>query len=108
MNIAARARRVHSVRFQPDQVRRTGLGPTPSGTRIRCTVPLTGEVDEAWRTSFRAVQLEDTGFFRFRLEMGSNTITFVVSETPGGGGANAELKTLSFLLDTVNALASRT
>ena len=107
MNITAGARRAHSVSFRPDQVRRTEMGSAPVGTRVRCTVPLTGDVDEAWRTAFRAVQLEDTGFFRFRLEMGSNTIAFVVSQSPGGGEANAELKTLSFLLDAVNALANK-
>ncbi len=105
MNIAAGARRGYRVTFRPEDVERAEMGPTPTGRRVRCTVPLTGDVNEAWRTSYRAVQLEDTGFFRFRLEMESNTVAFVVNESRGTSRVTAELKTLSFLLDAVNALA---
>ena len=80
------------------------MGSGPSGSRVRCTVALVGNVDETWRKCFRAVQLEDTGFFRFRLEMGSSTITFLVSESRGGEVAS-ELKTLDYLLDAANSLA---
>ncbi|MCA1611379.1 MAG: hypothetical protein LC780_11050 [Acidobacteria bacterium] len=80
------------------------MGTGLAGNRVRCAVSLSGTVDETWRKCFRAVQLEDTGFFRFRLEMGSNTITFLVSESRGGELAS-ELKTLAYLLDAANSLA---
>lgn len=103
MNIAG-GRTTQSVGFRANEIRRMEMGSGPSGSRVRCTVALVGNVDETWRKCFRAVQLEDTGFFRFRLEMGSNTITFLVSESRGGEVAS-ELKTLDYLLDAANSLA---
>ncbi|MEO8431008.1 MAG: hypothetical protein ABI592_05815 [Acidobacteriota bacterium] len=100
-NAALERARAH-VEFDRTQVVRAELGPGPLGTRVRCTVPLAGPVDERWRRTFRSVQLEDTGFFRFRLEMGSNHISFTVTETERGREVPSELRTLQFLLDTVN------
>jgi hypothetical protein len=107
MNIAMHTRKTYLVGLDAKGMRRNEMGPGPLGTRIRCFLPLTGDVDDHWRQSFRAVQLEDTGFFRFRLEMGSKTIAFVSTETEDGGELAAELKTLAFLLDAVNAVASK-
>jgi len=107
MNIAAHGRKIYRVGLDRDHLRRLDIGPGPLGTRIRCLVPLIGEVDESWRQAFRAVQLEDTGFFRFRLEMGTNAIAFVATDSPDGKEINNELKTLAFLLDSVNAVASK-
>lgn len=107
MEIATQDRARERVGFERSEILRAELGPGPLGTRVRCTVPLQGQVDEVWRRMFRTVQLEDTGFFRFRLEMGSNRISFTVTETERGGEITAELRTLQFLLDTVSARASR-
>ncbi|MDQ2870076.1 MAG: hypothetical protein M3S32_04995 [Acidobacteriota bacterium] len=103
MNIAG-GRTAQTVGFRANEIRRMEMGTGLGGSRVRCTVALSGTVDETWRRCFRAVQLEDTGFFRFRLEMGSNTITFLVSESRRGEMAS-ELKTLSYLLDAANLLA---
>ena len=107
MEIATQDRARERIGFERRDILRSELGPGPLGTRVRCTVPLQGRLDEQWRRTFRTVQLEDTGFFRFRLEMGSNRIAFTVTETERGGEIAAELRTLQFLLDTVNARAAR-
>ncbi len=108
MDVTARERRIYRVALDRNGMRRIEMGSGPLGTRVRCMIPLTGDVDEHWRQCLRTVQLEDTGFFRFRLEMASRTIAFVATETEDGHGLASELKTLAFLLDSVNALASRT
>lgn len=105
MNITTAAHRTYSVALDRKGIRRTEMGPGPLGNRVRCFVPIAGEVDEHWRQSFRAVQLEDTGYFRFRLEMGSNTIAFVSTD---GEELEKELQVLTFLLHAVNAAASKT
>jgi len=104
MNVATQPHKTYEVGLDRKGIRRTEMGPGPLGNRVRCFVPLTGAVDEHWRQSFRKVQLEDTGFFRFRLEMGSNTIAFAVTDGPE---LEAELKTLAFLLDAVNGVAGK-
>jgi hypothetical protein len=105
MNITASAHRTYSVALDRREIRRTEVGPAgPLGVRVRCFVPLTGDVDEQWRRSFRSVQLEDTGYFRFRLEMGSNTIAFVAHD---GEELERELQVLAYLLDAVNAVAAK-
>jgi hypothetical protein len=105
MNITASAHRTYSVALDRRGIRRTEMGPAgPLGVRVRCFVPLSGEVDEQWRRSFRTVQLEDTGYFRFRLEMGSNTIAFVAHD---GEELEKELQVLAYLLDAVNAVAAK-
>ena len=96
--------RTYGVSLDRAHIRRIEMGPSPVGNRVRCFVPLRGDVDEHWRRSFRAVQLEDTGYFRFRLEMTSNTIAFVSTD---GEELEKELQVLAFLLDAVNAVASK-
>jgi hypothetical protein len=107
MSVSTQNKKSYRVSLDRKGMRRIELGAGPLGTRVRCVVPLAGDVDEHWRQSFRAVQLEDTGFFRFRLEMSSQAIAFVAVETEGNGGTAAELRVLAFLLDAVNALASK-
>lgn len=104
MGLTGEGQKTYGVSLDRKGVRRIDMGPGPLGTRVRCTVPLSGEIDEHWRVSFRRVQLEDTGFFRFRLELASPTVTFVATT---GAEIESELKKLGFLLDAVNALASR-
>ena len=104
MNVTTSTHRTYAVSLDRKNVRRTDMGPGPLGNRVRCFVPLTGEVDEHWRLSFRSVQLEDTGYFRFRLEMGSKTIAFVAHD---GEELEKELQVLDFLISAVNATASK-
>lgn len=104
MNVATQPHRTYAVDLDRKGIRRTEMGEGPLGRRVRCFVPLTGEIDEHWRRSFRTVQLEDTGFFRFRLEMGSNTIAFASTD---GEELEKELKTLGFLLNSVNVVAGK-
>ena len=96
----------YRVAMDRAHVERMDLGPGPLGTRVRCTVPLTGAVDEHWRACFRAVQVEDTGFFRYRLELTSDVVTFTRTVTGMGNEIVSELKTLEFLIEAVNAKAS--
>jgi len=47
MNITASAHRTYSVAVDRHGIRRTDMGPAgPLGVRVRCFVPLSGEVDE--------------------------------------------------------------
>ncbi len=104
MNVTATPHRTYAVCIDRTAIRRTDIGDSPLGKRVRCFVPLAGNVDEHWRRCFRTVQLEDTGYFRFRLEMTSNTIAFVSTD---GDDLDKELKVLAYLLDAVNAVAAR-
>ena len=63
MEVGTLTGRRYRVAIDRKQVQRMDLGPGPLGSRVRCMVPLTGSVDEHWRACFRAVQVEDTGFF---------------------------------------------
>jgi hypothetical protein len=107
MPVTAREKKSYRVSLDQKGMRRIELGPGPLGTRVRCVVPLTGDVDEHWRQSFRTVQLEDTGFFRFRLEMSSKAIAFAATEGRDDQDIAAELRVLGFLLNAVNTLASK-
>ena len=106
MEVGTLSRRRSRVTIERDQIRRMELGPGPLGTRVRCIVPLHGPVDEHWRASFRAVQLEDTDFFRYRLELTSDVVTFTRVVTGGGNEIASELKSLEFLLGAVDAKAT--
>jgi hypothetical protein len=108
MSVSTEEKKSYRVTLDQKGMRRIELGPGPLGTRVRCLVPLAGDVDEHWRQSFRSVQLEDTGFFRFRLEMSSKTIAFAATEREDDQGITAELRVLAGLLDSVNTLASKT
>ena len=105
MNVTTTPHRAYSISLDRRNMRRTEMGPGPLGSRVRCFVPLRGEVDEQWRRSFRTVQLEDTGYFRFRLEMAANTVAFVAHD---GEELEKELQVLEFLLNAVNTAASKT
>ena len=106
MEVGTLTGRRYRVAIERKQVQRMDLGPGPLGSRVRCMVPLTGSVDEHWRACFRAVQVEDTGFFRYRLELTSDVITFTRTVTGSGNEITSELKTLEFLIEAVNARAS--
>lgn len=106
MEIGTQTRRKYRVAIDRSHVEKSEVGVGRIGARVRCAAPLVGGIDENWRVSFRSMQLEDSGFFRFRLEMGSNLVTFT-TRASAGGDVSAELKILEFLVDAVNARASR-
>lgn len=43
---------------------------------LRYRVRLTGNVDEHWRRAFHFVQLNSTGFYRYRLDTDTPTVSF--------------------------------
>jgi hypothetical protein len=87
------------VRADRPNAERQGLA---GETRAR--VPLLGAVDERWRRAYRLVQLDSTGYFRYRLELGSPIVTFT------GRHADADfgffMNQLDAFLDLVNTRAS--
>ena len=88
--------------------RRREVGRDPAGEpRVSYTLPLSGALDDRWRRAFRLVQLEDTGYFRFRLELASPEISF----TCGGSRSAAELsegiRQLAVLVERVNVAAAK-
>jgi hypothetical protein len=90
---------VYRVQADPTRIDRQGLG---AETRVR--VPLAGPVDVNWRCAYRLVQLDSTGYFRYRLDLESPVVSFSVR---GGEGAmSASLTQLQAFLDLVNAKAS--
>lgn len=107
MEIGTVTRRKYRITVDRARLQKAELGSGPLGGRVRCTAPLIGGIDENWRVSFRSVQLEDSGFFRFRLEMGSNLVTFTAGSGERGPDMLSELKMLDILIDTVNLKASR-
>jgi hypothetical protein len=89
-------------------VRRRELGLDPAGEqRVSYTLPLAGHVDDRWRRAFRLVQLEETGYFRFRLEMASPSITFSCPEGRAAFEMSEAVRQLTVLLERVNRAASR-
>jgi len=87
--------------------REVGIEPSSGEPRICYTVPLAGPVDDRWRQAFRILQLDDTGFFRFRLEMASAAITFVCRSSRSAGELEAGIRQLSILVDQVNKAATK-
>jgi hypothetical protein len=106
MEVGTLAGRRYRVAIEGQSVERMDLGPGPLGARVRCTVPLSGAVDEHWRACFRAVQVDDTGFFRYRLELTSDVVTFTRTVTGRGSEIASELRSLEFMIEAVNARAS--
>jgi hypothetical protein len=90
---------VYRVRADAAGLDRQALG---SETRIR--VPLSGAIDENWRRAYRLVQLDSTGFFRYRLELEAPIVTFTAR--PSDGTFSFLMNQLDAFLERVNALAS--
>ena len=99
---------IYRVALDLRGVGRREAGLDPSGEQRICySVPLTGPVDDRWRRAFRLIQLEETGFFRYRLEMASSAITFVCRSSRSAGELEAGLRQLNVLIERVNGAASR-
>ncbi len=93
------ARPVYRVRADAAGMDRQALG---TETRIR--LRLSGLVDENWRRAYRLVQLDSTGYFRYRLELESPTVTF--TSRPSDGSLSFLMNQLDAFLERVNAQAS--
>lgn len=92
---------IRGPRVQADRSRieRQQLG---GETRVR--VPLSGPVNENWRRAYRLLQLDSTGYFRFRLELESAVVTF--TSRHADGTLLFLMEQLDGFLDLVNAKAS--
>lgn len=100
-------RPAYAVSVDPNSLRKHDAGVGPDGERrVRYTIDLAGLVDDLWRRSLRAVQLDDTGFFRYRLEMGSRAIAFTCVEQHGQVELTKSLRQLDTLISLVNRAAS--
>jgi hypothetical protein len=64
------------------------------GAEVRIRIPLAGGVDENWRRAYRLVQLDSTGYFRYRLDLESPVVSFTARRADG---------TLAFLLAQLDA-----
>ena len=100
--------RPYRIAIDVRAARRREVGLDPAGEpRVSYTLPLSGALDDRWRRAFRLVQLEDTGYFRFRLELASPEISF----TCGGSRSAAELsegiRQLTVLVERVNVAAAK-
>lgn len=72
----------YEVRFDSNRVERQEVAINRDGDEgYRYTVQLIGPVDDRWRKTFRSVQTNETGFYRYRLEEPSNTVRFLSSRS---------------------------
>jgi len=96
-----------SVSLDSMSVRRQEAGLDSAGERrVLYSIALAGPVDDRWRRAFRLVQIEDTGLFRYRLEMESDTISFTCSERSAGARFAVDLRQLDLLVARVNQKAA--
>jgi len=70
------------------------------------SVVLSGSVDERWARAFNIVQLDSTGFARFRLNAGERKVTFQVRTVDGAARVILLLERLDHLVEEVNRNAS--
>ncbi len=81
-------------------------GEVQGASRTRYSVALIGSVDERWERSYRMIQMEETGFFRFRLEPASKTVSFTVRAGDGPEQVISILERLDTFVEMVNRSAS--
>ncbi len=70
------------------------------------SVGLVGPVDERWANAFNIVQLDSTGFFRYRLDPGVQRVFFQVRSQDGAARVILMLERLESLIEEVNRNAS--
>jgi hypothetical protein len=70
------------------------------------SVGLAGIVDERWARAFKIVQMDATGFFRYRLDPGVKRVFFQVRSQDGASRVILMLERLDQLVDEVNRNAS--
>ncbi|MGH9400285.1 MAG: hypothetical protein ACRD00_07935 [Thermoanaerobaculia bacterium] len=86
--------KAYDVGLDRERIQRKVLGPD----RTRFIVALRGGVDDRWRREYRAVQLDSTDLFRYRLDLEADMVCF---EGRGGEGE------LIFLLDCLVDLVAQ-
>lgn len=97
----------HDVKVDRGTLRKSELPPSPLGEpRVRCSVQLSGTIDEHWRRCFRLVQMDDTGFFRFRLDIAKNLVTFSSPDGDDSSDPALDMVRLETLVSMVNRRAS--
>ncbi len=97
----------YEVHVDRSSLRKGDVSRSPLGEeRCRFAVELAGQVDEHWRRCFRLVQMDDTGFFRFRLDIAKSVITFTSPEGEGSPDSGFDLMRLDTLVGMVNRRAS--
>jgi hypothetical protein len=78
-------------------------GKTLGSQGTRYSVALKGLVDERWARSYRLIQMDSTGFFRFRFDLANQTVSF----TARGGDGAEEIILLLERLDALVKLVNR-
>ena len=91
-----------SLQGQADQVEGTGY--TVEGTVY--SVLLSGSIDERWTRAFQIVQMDSTGFFRYRLDAEKKSVSFQVRSKDGAARVILLLERLDQLVEEVNRNAS--
>ena len=70
------------------------------------SVGLTGLIDDRWAHAFNIVQLDSTGFFRYRFDPGVKRVFFQVRSQDGAARVILMLERLEGLIEEVNRNAS--
>ena len=100
--------RPYKIAIDVRAARRREVGLDPAGEpRVSYTLPLAGPLDDRWRRAFRLVQLEDTGYFRFRLELASPAISFTCRESRSAAELSEGIRQLTVLVERVNVAAAK-
>jgi hypothetical protein len=90
---------LYDVKVDRESLIRQDLG----SKSTRCRVPLAGLVDDRWRQAYRLLQMDSTDLFRYRLELGTDTIAFQCQED---STAELMLDRLEAFIGSVNVKAS--
>ena len=102
MTETAETVRVYDVAVDHGTLKGKTLG--SQGTRY--SVALNGAVDERWARSYRLIQMDATGFFRFRFDLGNQTVSFTARADDGAEEVISLLERLDALVKLVNRSAS--
>jgi hypothetical protein len=74
------------------------------GTRY--SVALTGPMDDRWVRSYRLIQMDSTGFFRFRFDLGNGKVSFMARASDGPDEVILLVGRLDALVKLANESAS--
>ena len=92
-------RQLYDVKVERESLIRQDMG----SKSTRCRVQLVGLVDDRWRQAYRLLQMDSTDLFRYRLELGTDTIAF---QTQADSTADLMLDRLEAFIGSVNVRAS--
>ena len=81
-------------------------GKTLGSQGTRYSVGLKGLVDDRWARSYRLIQMDSTGFFRFRFDLGNQTVSFTARAEDGAEEVIQLVERLDTLVKLVNRSAS--